>query len=69
MEKEKMDETLDDFILKLDYNEKGQIIHVEQTPIVRCKHCIHSPAANDDCPLPAHYIVPDGYCHLGEKDD
>ena len=37
--------------------------------LIRCKDCIHSPAAHDDCPLPMQYIVSDGYCHLGEKKD
>lgn len=37
--------------------------------LVRCKDCKHNPSADDNCPLPVQYIVPEGYCHLGEEKD
>lgn len=40
-----------------------------QPEIIMCKDCIHSPAAHDNCPLPAQYIVPEGFCHLGRGKD
>ena len=46
-----------------------ELLPSAQPEIIMCKDCIHNPSADDNCPLPAQYIMPEGYCHLGEEKD
>ena len=55
--------------MEIDFEALGEeLAKHDFIEVVRCKDCKHNPAADDNCPLPVQCIVPEGYCHLGEKD-